>query len=183
LVEGKKGVDLEEALREWEGNVGIERKSKVGKKVRGRVAAQPFIPTAPQQIPTTTVIPTTTTDTTHLKSRSLTPDMFKLPLTAMFKRSLSVPALTPAAHPSPLEVEVDDAPLYATRRASSASSTSSGGSFGFEMERFEYPREEAAGVGAECLSPLTMSPVFERDTLAAHWSDVSTPHTHIQPNY
>jgi hypothetical protein len=220
LVEGKKGVDLEAALKEWEGNVAKEtnikgwkgEQVKVGSKnQRGRVAQDNLAKEARQDeavvaaqtaaINTDDGIAAYQTDGTIdmlLKARSLTPDdqRFTVPLTAMFKRALSAPA-SQTRSPCPLEAEA----LHTTRRASSASATSPSASSQTQVPSpspFEaasislsphspfqtheaIPRAAVAAIGgneemaSDCLSPLMLSPVFERGTLAAHWSDVSFP--------
>jgi hypothetical protein len=216
LVEGKKGVDLEAALKEWEGSVGKGTKVKEckseqvkggSKSQRGRlaqsnragqdeamVAVQPVTPNAADDIaPAFAADPTAIADM-PLKASSLSPNdhRFTVPLTAMFKRALSAPA-SQTRSAGQLEAEA----LYATRRASSASATSPSAASQQQLQMpspFAYqatsislspqaheaiPRAAVAAVGgneemaSDCLSPLMLSPVFERDTLAAHWSDVS----------
>lgn len=218
LVEGKKGVDLEAALKEWEGDAVREVKVKVvkervttAKKERGRGAQstgkrnaskdnlragnQEVLPTT-QELPITGIVAediaaaykAETTDASY-KTRGVSPDAqpdlrFKVPLTAMFKRSLSAPA-SQTRSPCPI-----GSPLYATRRNSCASVASQTIPCSFEessqMTPFEQQHEAvvpraptcsgsddiASEKSMDCLSPLTLSPVFERETLA-HWSEVS----------
>ena len=220
LVEGKKGLDLEAALKEWEGSMGKGTKVKEckreqvkggSKNQRGRqaqsnhtkeagqeeviVAVQPVAPHAADDIHPAFVADAAAADM-QLIANSLTPNdqRFTVPLTAMFKRALSAPA-SQTRSAGQLEAEA----LYATRRASSASATSSSASsqqqqllqvsspFAYQATSMSLspqaheaiPRAAMAAVGgneemvSDCLSPLMLSPVFERDTLAAHWSDVS----------
>ena len=217
LVEGKKGLDLEAALKEWEGNVQRETKVKgwKGNVVKGVKEMQGSAvkdsgsrrtkESATSACPAGETTPeiadaSTSACKSDLQPRCLTPDVppdhrFKVPLTAMFKRSLSAPA-SQTCSPCPLE---EAEALYSTRRGSSASFDSSTSSqlqlsspFPYEtasvsmspMSPFPpheaIPRAVAASCGgvvddisSDCLSPLTLSPVLERGTLAAHWSDVS----------
>ena len=148
LVEGKKGVDLEAALKEWEGNKVKASKGekakptneRVNRKVAQDVGDKREIIGTEQDKSTVVVqgrevannvandiAAAYKADIANLpfKNRCLSPDAspdlrFKVPLTAMFRRSLSAPA----SHTrSPAQGTFPSA-LHATRRGSFASAAS-----------------------------------------------------------
>lgn len=215
LVEGKKGLDLEAALKEWEGNStngdevkGDEVKGEtkaVNESEHGNVAegVGHKLETTKARLGQDKAIVLMSQDAHNItndigardkadiannsaKSRCLTPEAspdlrFKVPLTAMFKRSLSAPA---SQMRSPAQNTFSSS-VQATRRGSFASPMPHMLSFPYEasvspllpIEQHEaIPRavsdDTASEMSLDCLSPLTMSPTFERGTLA-HWSDVS----------
>ncbi|KAG6333834.1 hypothetical protein ID866_5253 [Astraeus odoratus] len=112
LVEGKKGVDLEDAVRRWEdSNKGAVVESKTATAGEGRKkvhitggdeawmhmeSVNDSVVSIEGQTSCAENSPNNQADTNSPHTRSQTPDAvdnrFKIPLTAMFKRSLSAPA-------------------------------------------------------------------------------------------
>ena len=194
LVEGKTGMDLEAALKEWEsspqdsrvpaGRSGVVRGKGANKKERAKVV-QTAVKRTPDGIHDNSKDDTLVTvqqpsaivnvaeaiahtygaDTAA--PRSVSPDArFEVPLTAMFKRSLSAPApKTPSFLHDPV--------LSGARRNSSVDVLSQASFQGplSPPEEENTPSTDSEQT-ADSPSPLPLSPVFERGTLA-HWSDVS----------
>ena len=188
LVEGKTGVVLEAALREWEsspkdvrvpvGRSGVVKVKGANKKERAKVVRTTAADgihnnskddaLATIQQPSTTVSVAEVIATTYRADiaapRSVSPDTrFEVPLTAMFKRSLSAPA---SQAPSFLQ----DSTLCCGRRNSSIDATPQTSFQGplSPLEKENTPSTDSEQT-ADSPTPLPLSP---RGTLA-HWSDVS----------
>lgn len=198
LVEGKTGVDLEAALKEWESspkdtrvpagkNGVVKGKGANKKKERAKVvqtAVKPSTDRIPNNNDNHTVVaiqqPSATDNVAEAIAaaykedtaapRSLSADArFEVPLTAMFKRSLSAPASHTPSGPDFSQ----DSVLYGARRNSCVDAMSQAS---FEGPLSPPEQEITSGTDSEHTadspSPLPLSPVSERGTLA-HWSDVS----------
>lgn len=207
LVEGKTGVDLEDAVRRWEDSagrgVGEQNDScKVGARTRKEdgdeqreVAVANEVETQGKIISATNPrAPAPTGDPRSIQAnrcegyippqtRAQTPDAsrddrFRIPLTGMFKRSLSAPA----AQSSP-----DQIPTH--HRHSSLDSVFANVSYdivesrqsacpSFNGERTEGLTHAVSVDSIGCLSPLVLPSVL-REGVPARWNDVSIDHMPI----
>ena len=203
LVEGKTGVDLEDAVRRWEDSMGRGGRNGVRKDVTGtgkdggdeqqEVAVTSEVETHEEVISTTSAeVPATIDDPgsiwvsryTPPPTRAYTPDAshddrFRIPLTAMFKRSLSAPA----AQSSPNETSSHHRQssfdsIFATVSYDIAESQQSACPPSFNGEQTEDLAHAVSADSVGCLSPLVLPSVL-REGVPARWNDVSTDHVSV----
>jgi hypothetical protein len=199
LVEGKKGAELESALRNWEN--GISREVEVGKVAVGKEGKRDHEGSDEgnwvEAFPTTNhfqmesvqfsqglyhpghVTKVNTDDCDHSATsqpRCKTPhdDRFKVPLTTMFKRSLSAPARRFA---SPTNVHSRNNSLTSNLTDVLSDAASPPPSVctpsAFPSEQYEDPSVAVYGDTVGHLSPLVL-PSGLGDDSPARWNDVSS---------
>lgn len=106
LVEGKKGADLEKAVKQWEGMMSQKEKSALlpssssTRPRRSRKTTIPAVDSIPPVIETTPMQDVSQPDSTSTQIQSddsspLPVGLSAVPLTHMFKRSLSLPSSNP----------------------------------------------------------------------------------------
>ncbi|KAG9308225.1 hypothetical protein JVU11DRAFT_12242 [Chiua virens] len=186
LVEGKTGVDLEDAVRKWEDSTGKGSNGQSGAcrggtgrkgrdeqqdpaaavnevKINGEVMSTKAgdIPTPPgPQFQTRAQTP----DATH-------DDRFRIPLTAMFKRSLSAPAgqSSPEQTSSHHRHNSLDS-VFANVSYDIAESPQSACPPSFNGEETEDLAHAVSADSIGCLSPLVLPSVL-REGVPARWND------------
>jgi hypothetical protein len=102
LTEGKKGPDLAAAVREWESDERSKSRRKAQKEEEGQITLDVLIePASEKPLPDQHNPPNKDVTRSSTIPRSRTPNasleahaQFKVPLTSMFRRSLSAPAPT-----------------------------------------------------------------------------------------
>lgn len=193
LVEGKTGAELESALRNWEN--GISRDVEVGKGAVGREGERNHgrddegnwgeaLPTTNHfqiesvQVSQDLYHPSHVNTDGHDHSATSQPrcktphdDRFKVPLTAMFKRSLSAPARRFA---SPADVHSRDDSLASNFTDVLSDTASSPPSVctpsAFPSEQYDDPSVAVYGDSMGHLSPLVL-PSGLGDDFPARWND------------
>ncbi|KAF9234734.1 hypothetical protein BU15DRAFT_78739 [Melanogaster broomeanus] len=200
LVEGKSGVDLEDAVRRWEGSGGRvvdrktnhchsndgERKGREDGDEQKEVAVanefngyEKIISDGAREDATTDLSASMAASSSEGRlpnqARAQTPDAipdtrFRIPLTAMFKRSLSAPA----AHPSPSNQISSHArhdsfaSVFADVTYDTVDSPQSTPSF--DGEQHEDVPHAVLGESIGNLSPLVL-PSILREGVPARWND------------
>jgi len=200
LVEGKTGVDLEDAVRRWEDSMGRGVGGRSGAHEDGtgtrkedgdeqrQVAVANEVDTHAEVIFTTNAVtPASNGDlgsigeNTPPQTRAHTPDAFhddrfRIPLTAMFRRSLSAPA----GQSSPNQISSHHRhssfdSVFANVSYDIAESRESACPLPFSGEQTEDLAHAVSADSIGCLSPLVLPSVLRED-VPARWNDVSTDH-------
>lgn len=196
LVEGKTGAELESALRNWEN--GISKEVEVGKGAVGLQGepnheggdqgnwSEAFPTTNHFQMESVQFLPdlydpglvtqVNTDGLDHLATsqpRCKTPhdDRFKVPLTAMFRRSLSAPARR-FASPADVLGHSGNSSLTDVFSDTASSPPSVCTPSVFPSEQYEDPSVAVYGDSMGHLSPLVL-PSGLGDDSPARWNDVS----------
>lgn len=197
LVEGKTGVDLEDAVRRWEDSAGRglggqnglckdgTRTEKEDGDEQWGVAVANEVETHGKVVSTT--VPALAGDPGSIQAnrcdgyippqtRAQTPDAshderFRIPLTAMFKRSLSAPAGQSSDQESSHHRHSSLDSVFANVSYDIAESRQSVCS-SFNGEQTEDLTHSVPGDSIGCLSPLVLPSVL-REGVPARWNDVS----------
>ncbi|KAF8554125.1 hypothetical protein OG21DRAFT_1509270 [Imleria badia] len=193
LVEGKTGVDLEDAVRRWEDSTGRRIAGRKGAckdgtgtaKVNGDEKREVAVANEVEKVisTTSTEVPDTTGDPGSVRPNRYTPpptraqtpdashgDRFWVPLTAMFRRSLSAPA----GQSSPNQIS-------SHQRHSSLDSVFANVSYdiaesrqsvcpSFNGDQTEDLAHAVLADSVGCLSPLVLPSVL-REGVPARWND------------
>lgn len=202
-MEGKTGVDLEDAVRRWEDSTGrgiggrngpykdrTETRKEDGDEQREVAVAnevethEKVISITNAEVPAPTGEPGSIRANTPPQTRAQTPDAshddrFRIPLTAMFRRSLSAPA----GHSSPNQISshhrhssLDS--VFANVSYDIAESPQSACPPPFNDEQTEDPPNAVSADSIGCLSPLVLPSVL-REGVPARWNDVSIDHMSV----
>ena len=200
LVEGKTGVDLEDAVRRWEDSSGKGTRGRNGACKDGmaiqkeggdeqrEVAIANNIDAHGKCISTSGIEASPAGSLGAIQAdkcdgytlpqpRALTPDAshddrFRIPLTAMFKRSLSAPAgqASPNEMPSPLRHDSLDS-VFANVSYDIAESPQGVCPPSFSGDQSEDLAHAVSADPIGCLSPLVL-PSTLREGVPARWNDV-----------
>ena len=201
LVEGKTGLDLEDAVRRWEDSTGRGIGGRNGAYKDGtgtgkedgdeqrEVAVANEVETREKVISITNAeVPAPTGDPGSIRASTNTPpqtraqtpdgDRFRIPLTAMFKRSLSAPAGQSSANQiSSHHRHGSLDSVFANVSYDIAESPQSACS-PFNGEQTEDLPHAVSADSIGCLSPLVLPSVLRED-VPARWNDVSIDHMSV----
>ena len=199
LVEGKTGLDLEDAVRRWEdstsrrvaGRNGPCRDGTGTAKEDGDEQREVAVASEVEKVISTksAEVPAINDDPGSIRAtppptRAQTPDgshddRFRIPLTAMFKRSLSAPAAQ--SSPNPISSHQRHSSLdsvFANVSYDIVDSRQSVCPSSFNGEQTEDLAHAVSVDSVGCLSPLVLPSVL-REGVPARWNDVSIDHISV----